>query len=140
MNITFIGGGNIASAIIGGLVRQSFDARLVRVVEIDPGLRAQLAQRFGVAAFADTGQLPVTGDVVVMAVKPQQMRTAAGPLAPRLRQELVLSVAAGIRIADLARWLGGYGRIVRCMPNTPALIGAGITAAYAAPAVTPGER
>ncbi len=140
MKITFIGGGNMASAFIGGLIRQGCDASLMHVVEIIPELRAQLTQRFGVAVFADAEQLPVADDVVVLAVKPQQMRNAAMSLAPRLRQELVLSIAAGIRIAELSHWLGGYERIVRCMPNTPALIGAGITAAYAAPGVAPGGR
>jgi len=140
MNITFIGGGNMAGAIIGGLVRQNIDARLINAVEVVPELREQLAQRFGIVAFAGIEQLPVVGDVVVVAVKPQQMRAAVQPLASRLRNQTVLSIAAGIRVADLSRWLGGYSRIVRCMPNTPALIGAGITAAYGTPAITPIER
>ena len=140
MNITFIGGGNMASAIIGGLVRQNFDAKLLHAVEIIPELREQLARRFGVSSFASAEQLPVAGDIVVLAVKPQQMRTAVKPLIPKLHGQVVLSIAAGIRIADLSRWLGGYARIIRCMPNTPALIGAGITAAYAASMITLAER
>ena len=140
MHVTFIGGGNMASAIIGGLIRQNFDAKLLRAVEVVPELREQLKKRFGVSSFASPEQLPETGDIVVLAVKPQQIRTAVKSLIPRLRQQVVLSIAAGIRIADLARWLGGYERLIRCMPNTPALVSAGITAAYAAPAITPDER
>ena len=140
MNITFIGGGNMASAIIGGLIRQEFDAKRLHAVEVVPALREQLSQRFGIRTFAGIEQLPVVGDIVVIAVKPQQMHAAVQPLAPKLRNQMVLSIAAGIRVADLARWLGGYNRIIRCMPNTPALIGAGITAAYAAPAITHVER
>lgn len=140
MNITFIGGGNMASAIIGGLIRQDFDAKLLHVVDVVPELRERLSQRFGIGSFASIDQLPVTGDIVVVAVKPQQIRTAVRLLIPKLRNQVVLSIAAGIRIADLSRWLGGYGRVIRCMPNSPALIGAGITAAYAAPAITDAER
>jgi pyrroline-5-carboxylate reductase len=140
MNITFIGGGNMASAIIGGLLRQDFDAKLLHAVEVVPELRARLSQRFGIGSFAGIEQLPVTGDIVVVAVKPQQMRTAVQSLIPKLHNQVVLSIAAGIRVADISRWLGGYNRIIRCMPNTPALIGAGITAAYAAPAITHVER
>jgi pyrroline-5-carboxylate reductase len=135
MNITFIGGGNMASAMMGGLIGQNFDAGHLRAVEIVPELRAELKRRFGVEAYASAESLPEAGDVVVLAVKPQQIRAAVGPLIPKLGNQIVLSIAAGIRIADLSRWLGGYERIIRCMPNTPALVGAGITAAYAPPAI-----
>jgi pyrroline-5-carboxylate reductase len=139
-NITFIGGGNMASAIVGGLVRQGFDAQRVCAVEVIPELREQLARRFGIRSFASADELPRIGEIVVLAVKPQQMRVALKSLTPKLQHQVVLSIAAGIRIADLSRWLGGYERIIRCMPNTPALIGAGISAAYAAPAVVRDER
>ncbi len=76
----------------------------------------------------------------MLAVKPQQMRVAAAALQPRLARELVISIAAGIRLVDLSRWLGGYATLVRCMPNTPALIGAGISGLYASDAVGAGER
>ena len=140
MKITFIGGGNMANAIIGGLVRDGFDAAAVAVVEPLDAARAQLAQKSGVRAVAAIDQLNVLGDVVVLAVKPQQMREAIRPLAGRLGEATVLSIAAGLRAADLARWLGGHARIVRCMPNTPALIGAGITAACAPAAVDAAGR
>ena len=78
--------------------------------------------------------------MVVLAVKPQQMREAARAVAPHLKDELVLSIAAGIRLVDLGRWLGGYTRLARCMPNTPALIGLGVTGLYARPEVAPAQR
>lgn len=131
MKITFIGGGNMAAAILGGLVRDGFDAGGVNIVEPVAAARAQLGERFGVAVAASVSKLGAIGEVVVLAVKPQQMHAAVVPLTPHLQQQVVLSIAAGLRVADLSRWLGGYTRIVRCMPNTPALIGAGITAACA---------
>ena len=142
-NITFIGGGNMAGAIIGGLIRRDFDAKRLCAIEVIPEVREKLAQRFGISSFASADELPRVGDIVVLAVKPQQMRIALKSLTsltPKLNRQVVLSIAAGIRIADVSRWLGGYERIIRCMPNTPALIGAGISAAYAAPAVTRDER
>jgi pyrroline-5-carboxylate reductase len=80
------------------------------------------------------------GEVVVLAVKPQQMRAAAQALQPRLGRELVITIAAGIRLVDLSRWLGGYATLVRCMPNTPALVGAGITGLYASAGVGADQR
>lgn len=140
MKITFIGGGNMAQAIMGGLARGGFAGADIGVVEPVAEARAKLAQEFGVKAQASAGELTALGDLVVMAVKPQQMREAATALRPKLQpQQVVLTIAAGIRLADLARWLGGHARLIRCMPNTPALIGAGVTAAYATPEVTAEE-
>jgi pyrroline-5-carboxylate reductase len=133
---TFIGGGNMASAIIGGIVARGTSARDVRCVEPLAAQRERLAARFpdvGLHASA-TAQALDGADLVVLAVKPQQMREAARALAPLVAPiPLVLTIAAGIRCDDLARWLGGYRRIVRAMPNTPALIGAGVSALYAMP-------
>ena len=140
MDITFIGGGNMATALVGGLVAKGFDAKRIKVVEIVPDARQRLAESFGVACFGAPPAAAPYGDVVVLAVKPQQMREVATAIAPHLRAELVLSIAAGIRLADLGRWLGGYPRLARCMPNTPALIGLGVTGLYARPAVEPGQR
>jgi pyrroline-5-carboxylate reductase len=133
MQITFIGGGNMATALIGGLVAKGFQPASIRVVELLPEARKRLADAFGVNCFEAPAAAAPFGDVVVLAVKPQQLREVAQTLAPGLRGELVLSIAAGIRLADLARWLGGYARLARCMPNTPALIGAGVTGLYARP-------
>jgi pyrroline-5-carboxylate reductase len=131
MEITFIGGGNMATALIGGLVAKGFAPQSIKVVEVVPEARKRLAESFGVKCLEQPADATPFGDVVVLAVKPQQMREVARGLAPGLRGELVLSIAAGIRLADIERWLGGHARLARCMPNTPALIGAGVTGLYA---------
>ena len=116
-----------------------------RVVEPHAEARARLAAAYpGIALFEAAGDAAIAGaDIVVLAVKPQQMRAAAAALAPCIagaRRPVVLSIAAGIRIGDLARWLGGSPRIVRAMPNTPALIGRGISGVFAAAAVDAAGR
>ena len=140
MKITFIGGGNMAAALIGGLIGKGYAANGVHVVEIQADARARLAAQFGVACVDSMAAAALPAEAVVLAVKPQQMRAAALALRPRLGRELVISIAAGIRLVDLSRWLGGYATLVRCMPNTPALIGAGITGLYASGGVDPGQR
>jgi pyrroline-5-carboxylate reductase len=137
--IAFIGGGNMASALIGGLIRTGYPPRNLLAVEIDAARRASLARDFGIAvAPAPDAQL-ARFDVLVLAVKPQQMQEVCSALRPFVGEQLVLSIAAGIRIAHLTRWLG-TGRIVRSMPNTPALIGRGISGLVAAASVTPAQR
>ena len=140
MKIAFIGGGNMAAALIGGMVRQGMDAGSILVVEPFETARAKLKLEFGIDCI--DAPTPALGgvDTIVMAVKPQNMREAAQSIAPHLKQQLIISIAAGTRITDLARWLGGHGGIVRCMPNTPALVGMGITGMFAAPAVTAAQR
>jgi pyrroline-5-carboxylate reductase len=138
LSATFIGGGNMATALIGGLVAKGASAARFHVVEPSEAQRARLGARYAGVNVHDTLAADAVSDVdvVVMAVKPQQMRVATSALAPhRDAVPLVLSIAAGIRVDDLARWLGGYRRIVRAMPNTPALIGRGISGVYADPAV-----
>ena len=135
MQITFIGGGNMAGAIIGGLLNQGYSAEALRVVEIAADARAKIARQYGIDAVAQIDGAAVAGDCVVLAVKPQNMREVATALRPLLKHQLVISIAAGIRSTDLSRWLGGYPRLVRVMPNTPALVGAGCTGVYAAPGV-----
>ena len=134
--IAFIGGGNMASAIVGGLVSRGANPADFRIVEPVSAQRERLAARFpGVSLHEASTPAAIRGaDVVVLAVKPQQMRQAAQALAPSITPvSWVLTIAAGVRCADLSRWLGGYARIVRAMPNTPALVGAGISGAYAMP-------
>ena len=147
LKISFIGGGNMATALIGGMLRQGMTAADVSVVEPFEAARAKLTQAFGVRCSAtpaeavNVSDLTVkTSDLIVMAVKPQSMREAAQAVAPHLRTQLVLSIAAGTRVADLSRWLGGHAAIVRTMPNTPALVGMGITGMFAAPAVSTAQR
>ena len=138
MTITFIGGGNMAAALIGGLIAKGHAATAIDVIELQEAARTQLAAKFGVRC---EGKIAAgLGEVVVIAVKPQQMRAAATVLAPFLKRELVITIAAGIRLVDLSRWLGGYTLLVRCMPNTPALVGAGISGVYANAAVGAAQR
>jgi len=132
MNITFIGGGNMARALVGGLVARGVASKALAVVEIDAEARATVAARFGIATFVQVAPAAVVdADVIVIAVKPQNVRIVARDLATLLKRQVVLTIAAGIRLPDLSRWLLGYRRLVRAMPNTPALIGAGIAGLYA---------
>ncbi len=140
MNITFIGGGNMASAIIGGLLDKGYAASALRVVEIAPAARQRLEQQFGVEACASVSNDAVDSDCIVLAVKPQQVREAASALKPLLSRQLVISIAAGIRTTDLSRWLGGYQKLARAMPNTPALVGAGFTGLYALSGVSSEDK
>lgn len=140
MKTAFIGGGNMASALIGGLLRRGTSAADITVIEIDAEARARIAQRHGVQTLAAPGAQLAGFDALVLAVKPQVMRTVAQSLAPFLNRQLVISIAAGIRTTDLARWLGGYRRLARAMPNTPALIGMGVTGLTALPEVDASGR
>jgi pyrroline-5-carboxylate reductase len=135
MKITFIGGGNMAVALIGGMKKQGFSAAAIQVVEPQQAARERLTEAFGVRCTPVFDAAALNCEVLVLAVKPQHMREAVGPLAGHLRGQLVISIAAGLRLPDLSRWLGGYRRLVRTMPNTPAMIGAGITALCADPGV-----
>lgn len=140
MNITFIGGGNMAGAMIGGLIKQGWPAGAIRVVEVAPAARELLERRFKVRTYAAPDVEAMKADCIVLAVKPQQMREVARAVKPLLGAQLVITIAAGIRLADLSRWLGGYPRIVRVMPNTPALALAGISGLYAPRAVNAADR
>jgi pyrroline-5-carboxylate reductase len=135
MKITFIGGGNMANALIGGLLKQGFSSADITVVEPLAENRERLSGAFGIACRPAVDGSILGCHVLVLSVKPQQMREALAPLAGTLKNQLVISIAAGMRLMDISRWLGGYSRLVRTMPNTPALIGAGITGLYADPAV-----
>jgi len=140
MNIAFLGGGNMASALIGGLIARGFEAAAIHVVEVDPQARARLAARYPVRVGAAPDAATRGCDTLVLAVKPQDMRAALASLGTGVGGMLVISIAAGLRLDDLARWMGGHRRIVRCMPNTPALIGKGIAGLYAPPEVSAQER
>ncbi|MDR0633936.1 MAG: pyrroline-5-carboxylate reductase [Azoarcus sp.] len=144
MKIAFLGGGNMAGALIGGLLGRGFAAADIHVIELASATRERLRTRFGVHTMAAPDADVRHSDALVLAVKPQQMKAALAPLAGALQETLVISIAAGLRLADIGRWLGGTGgphtRLVRCMPNTPALIGAGVTGMYAAPAVDAAGR
>jgi pyrroline-5-carboxylate reductase len=121
----------MAVALIGGMRKKGFSAAGIQVVEPVPAARERLTAAFGVRCAPIVDAAALNCEVLVLAVKPQQMREALAPVAGKLSNQLVISIAAGLRLVDLERWLGGYRRLVRTMPNTPALIGAGITGLYA---------
>lgn len=138
--VLFIGGGNMAASLIGGLLADGQPADCLTVVEPLAERRQWLQARFGIQTLE---QVPATAhDMLVLAVKPQTL----APVCKQWRdyvqthQPVVLSIAAGIRTGDMARWLGDYRNIVRAMPNTPALIQAGATGLYACPQVSPKGR
>ncbi len=170
LRISFIGGGNMATALIGGLIGKLTTAAAIHVVEINAEARERLVQQ-GIRASQAIDAEVTKSDVIILAVKPQQMREVVTQLQPHLQHQqhqphqqqhqqeapvsqspaapqagsqppspLLLSIAAGIRASDLSRWLGDYGAIVRTMPNTPALIGQGITGMVALPGVTSVQR
>lgn len=130
----------MASALIGGLLAQGASAADIRVVDVMPAARERIWSQYGVAVFDSPALALDAVECVVLAVKPQQLREIAVGIAPLPDTCLVVTIAAGIRTGDLSRWLGGHARIVRAMPNTPALVRAGITAVYALPGVTSLER
>ena len=135
MKITFIGGGNMAVALIGGLRRQGFSAAGMQVVEPFAQSRERLTESFGVRCTAAVDAAALNCEVLVLAVKPQQLREAVAPFSGKLDNQLVVSIAAGLRMTDISRWLGNYHKLVRTMPNTPALIGAGVSGLCADPSV-----
>ncbi len=129
LNISFIGGGNMAEALIAGLVRAEHPSDSIRVAEPNAGRRQQLTDMYGIQAFADNHQVAKDADILVLAVKPQQMESALKGLQPEAKATVV-SIAAGVRTASLAEWLGGQAHIVRVMPNTPALVAAGMSVIF----------
>jgi pyrroline-5-carboxylate reductase len=138
MTTTFIGGGNMATALIGGLIARGAAASSFHVVEPLAQQRDRLCSRFAGIGVSDAARREdIEGaQVVVFAVKPQNMKEAANAVARFISGAgVALTIAAGIRTGDLSRWLGGYARIVRAMPNTPALVGAGISGVFAMPGV-----
>jgi pyrroline-5-carboxylate reductase len=147
MKIAFIGGGNMAAALIAGLAGKLVPGTNIHVVDPNPASLEKLAREHGVTVAAAAGAEVAGAEVIVLAVKPQSMREVTQQLLPSLqaaqqagRTPLLLSIAAGIRAADLSRWLGGYGAIVRTMPNTPALIGMGVTGMVASGGVSAQQR
>ncbi|UXI69349.1 pyrroline-5-carboxylate reductase [Tahibacter amnicola] len=127
--VAFVGGGNMARSLIGGLVRTGAPTDTITVAEPNDALRQALAADFGVATFADNVAACAQAEVIVLAVKPQVMRPVCEGLCGIVQKNrpLLLSIAAGIRIDQLSGWAGGGAAVVRSMPNTPALIGAGAT-------------
>ena len=133
MKIVFIGGGNMASSLIGGLIADGFDAGAIAVADINKQALQNLQQRYQIQTFSDAQAAVQTADTVVLAVKPQVLKAVAIELADSIQKKkpLVISVAAGVRTADIERWLGGNVAVVRAMPNTPALVQCGASGLFA---------
>ncbi|HDS1677211.1 TPA: pyrroline-5-carboxylate reductase [Stenotrophomonas maltophilia] len=136
-SITFIGGGNMARSLIAGLIRQGVPAAHIHVAEPVAALRQALAADFGVQVHDNAADAAAQGRTWLLAVKPQVLRDVCQSLQAlaQAHRPLVVSIAAGITSAQLERWLGGHLPVVRAMPNTPALLGAGVTGLYATPSV-----
>lgn len=142
MQIAFIGGGHMTTGLVGGLCSRGVPPGTITVADPLEAARTRLVRDFGVRCTADNDDATRDAAVVVLAVKPQDMAMVARGIAAGLatRRPVVISVAAGIRVHDLARWIGPSIPVVRAMPNRPALIGAGITALFAGADVQPAAR
>jgi pyrroline-5-carboxylate reductase len=140
LKIGFIGGGNMAAALIGGLAGKLTAGANIHVVDLNADALQKLQQQFGVSTSQKIDAALAQSDVIVLAVKPQQMKEVVAQLQPHVSSQLVLSIAAGIRAVDLSRWMNGHNAIVRTMPNTPALIGKGITGMVATSGVSQAQR
>lgn len=139
--IAFIGGGNMASSLIGGLVHNGFAAANIRASDPLAEGRERLAREFGIATIADNSAACTNADVIVLAVKPQVLKAVAEGIADCLaKKPVVVSIAAGIPIAALQNWLGANTALVRCMPNTPALVHQGASGLYATATVSAEQR
>lgn len=139
VKICFIGGGNMATALIGGLLGRGYNSSQISVVEINAENRARIHEEFAVRAVDDLALGIAGSQTIVLAVKPQQLHEVAMQLAPLLKGQLLISIAAGIRGRDLARWANTQA-VVRAMPNTPALIRCGMTGLFALPDVKTAQR
>ncbi len=140
--IGFIGAGNMAGSLIGGLIADGYPSRRIHVADVNTDKLERLQQRFGIQVHPDNEALVRSCDLVVLAVKPQQMRRLTREIAAAVRERrpLIVSIAAGIRETDLERWLGGEVPIVRAMPNTPALVQSGATGLHANARVSARQR
>jgi len=139
---TFIGGGNMARSLIGGMINDGCDPQAIRVSDPDSEQRQQMATAFGVQTSPSNREALQQTDIVILAVKPQVIEAVASEISDTVQQHKypIISIAAGIRTEDLERWLGGECAVIRAMPNTPALVGSGATALFANSAATGEQR
>nr|WP_299245258.1 pyrroline-5-carboxylate reductase [uncultured Halomonas sp.] len=140
--ITFIGAGNMASAIFGGMIESGYPADAITATASRDDTLARLRERHGINTSSDNNAAVAEADVVVLAVKPNIMRNVCSELRDSIqaRQPLIVSVAAGLTAGTLDEWLGGGLPIIRCMPNTPSLVGAGASGLYANAEVSEDQR
>ena len=138
--IAFIGAGNMAASLIGGLRAQGLDATQIRASDPGAETRSRVHAEHGIEVFEDNAQAVADAEVIVLAVKPQVMKSVCQALQPSLHEgQLIVSIAAGITCASLQDWLGARP-VVRCMPNTPALLRQGVSGLYATAQVSPTQR
>lgn len=140
MAIAFIGGGNMAGAIIGGLIARNHAAKDLLVIDPSQSARDRCKQTYGVATAPALTTPLAAGSQCVLAVKPQQMQIVCESIATMVTETTVLSIAAGTRMSSLSSWLGGHRNLIRVMPNTPALVGMGAAGMFADDSVTATER
>ena len=140
--IAFIGAGNMGRSLAGGLLKSGWDRKRLLLADPDVNQQQAVSEVLGVSVSGDNREVVERADIVVLAVKPQTARAVAEGIAEstQKKQPLIVSIAAGVRIADLERWLGGRLAIIRVMPNTPALVGSGASALYANERVQPAHR
>lgn len=139
MQTAFIGGGNMAGALVRGAIANGKAAAEFNIVDLNEATRVAWHEA-GVNVYAAPEARALDAALVVLAVKPQQLYEVAVSIAPYLNQQGVLTIAAGVRLGDLSRWLGGYTQLVRAMPNTPATVAQGVTGLYALPGVSAATR
>ncbi len=141
-NIAIVGGGNMGSSLLGGLIGQGHSPQQLWVTDASQEKLAQLKTSYGVHTTTDNTDAIQQADIILFAVKPQIFADVAKPLADIVQQRkpLIISIAAGIHTSNIEQWLGGHVAVVRCMPNTPALIGLGASGLYASPLVTPAQH
>lgn len=140
--IGFIGAGNMASSLAGGLIAQGYPASAIQMSDVAEATLHNVQQRLGVTINSDNQAIVGAADIIVLAVKPQVMKSVLQPLAEivQKRRPLIISIAAGIPVASMERWLGRDTAIVRCMPNTPALVQTGASGLYANAQVSTQQR
>lgn len=140
--VTFIGAGNMASAIFGGMIESGYPRDAITATSPTDEHLASLRTRYGIKTLTDNAAAVADADVVVLAVKPQIMQTVCEALRDviQTRKPLIVSVAAGLTAQTLERWLGNELAVVRCMPNTPSLVGAGAAGLFANPRVSEAQR
>ncbi len=140
--IGFIGAGNMGRSMAGGLLKSGWDQKKLILADPSPEQRQAVGNSLGLTVYADNNEVAARADVLVLATKPQQLRAVCEGLAPTVmrKKPLIVSIAAGVRIANIERWLGGHLPIVRVMPNTPALVNSGASGLFANPQVSDEQR
>jgi pyrroline-5-carboxylate reductase len=140
--IGFIGGGNMARSLAKGLLTNGWGRDYLLISDFDPDARQRLQESLQIETLSSNVEVAERADIIVLAVKPQVLKSVAEEIAQtvKTRQPLLISIAAGVRSADLQKWLGSNAALVRAMPNTPALVGAGASGLYAGAGVSPEQR